>query len=821
MSAGEDGGGNAQVTAGAVVCDDPATGQWDGADGAEDVARALLGSSRIEEVASIGVAYLAAHGALRRCALYWSSAKLPTRIQELECVPADAVAWTDPELALAAWGQATSAEADAGAGTTQVIPLVANDACCAVLMAEPAFPGAASATLHATFGTALALIAQRISDVLHRQRLESLLLETRDRERLQRALYAISDLAGRDIDTVHMLRNAHRILRTLMYARNFFVALYDRDTRTMRFPYFADEHKIELPGPDEAVPESAMPNSLTVALLHHGRPLMGPSAEIRRTFDIELDPRRGPESVDWLGVPMMSDNEVRGAVVVQSYDARVHFTPADRDLLSYVAQHILVALTRRQAQVELERRVESRTHEIEVANRELKVQVRERESGERLQSALFRIAELTGSSNSMHEFYAALHAVVGELLYARNFFVALLVDDDSAIDFPYAADEVDPTSVFERTPLRRGLTDHVLRSGEALLATHVEIEGMQSAGLIERKGAPSRCWMGIPLSLEGRVVGALVVQSYTEGIGYSRRDQELLTFVSFHIANALQRKGALDQLKAAHAELERHVDELRRTQAELLETEKMASLGRLVAGVAHEVNTPLGVALTAVSFLRDQVRDLRVDLASRGIELDTSALESAGKMVQTNIDRAARLVGNFKQVAVDQTTSHFRVVRVREYLEATLQSLQATLRQANVTVDVNCDPALELSSRPDALHQVLVNLVMNAVLHAYRNNRGGCIRITVSQQEERILFVIADEGEGMSAEVAAQMFEPFFTTRREQGGTGLGLHIVYNLVTQALGGRIGCETAPDKGARFEIVLPALHPDFPDRAATRG
>lgn len=815
MSGGESRADEADAAISSAACADPAWPQRRNLDGVEDIARALLGSSRIVEVAQIGVAHLDAHRAIERCAIFWSSVNLPTELAALECAPHDAGAWAHPDLALAAWGRARL-PADSER-TVEVLPMFANGACCGVLVAEPSTGHADHIGFLADVAPSLALVSQRISDVLHRQRLESLLLETRDRQRMQRALYAISDLAGRDIDTVRMLRNAHRILRTLMYARNFFVALYDKQSRTMRFPYFADEHTLELPGPDEVIPESSLPNSLTVAVLHHGRPLMGPSTEIRKQLGIELDPRRGPESVDWLGVPMLADNEVCGAVVVQSYDERVHFTPAHRDLLSYVAQHILIALTRRQTQLELEKRVESRTQEIAAANRELKVQIRERESGERLQSALFRIAELTGSTSSMHDFYAALHAVIGELIYARNFFVAILVDDGNAIDFPYAADEVDPTTFFQRTPLRRGLTDHVLRSGHALLATHVEIDAMQASGVIERKGAPSRCWMGVPLSLDGRVVGALVVQSYTDSIAYNKRDQELLTFVSFHIANALQRKRGLDQLTAAHTELERHVDELRRTQAELLETEKMASLGRLVAGVAHEVNTPLGVALTAVSFMRDQVRDLRVDLDRCGVDIDTSRLESAGKMVQTNIDRAARLVGNFKQVAVDQSTSHFRVVRVRDYLDASLQSMQATLRHSRIRVDIDCDPLIELSSRPDALHQVLVNLVMNAVSHAYPRGDGGLVRITVLLEDERIQLVFADSGDGMPPEIAAQMFEPFFTTRRDQGGTGLGLHIVYNLVTQALGGRIACETAPGNGARFEIVLPALHPDFPESA----
>ena len=419
---------------------------------------------------------------------------------------------------------------------------------------------------------------------------------------------------------------------------------------------------------------------------------------------------------------------------------------------------------------------------------------------------------MTSTTNSMHEFYSALHTVVGELLYAKNFYVALLVDDDTALDFPYAVDEIDPTSFFKRTPLRRGLTDYVLRTGKPLLAPRPEIERLQEIGAIERLGAPAECWLGVPLILEERVVGAIVVQSYTEDVQYTTRDQELLTFVSFHIATALQRRRARESLRAAHDELERHVEELRRTQADLLETEKMASLGRLVAGVAHEVNTPLGIALTAVSFLRDQTRDLRAKLKARGIvDIETGPLETASAMVESNLARAAGLVRNFKQVAVDQSTIHFRAVAVREYLDASLQSLHPTLRRAGHTVVVECGPELLMTSRPDALHQIVVNLIMNSVMHAWPAGSAGTMRIGVTADNERLVLRYEDDGVGMEPAVAAQMFEPFFTTKREHGGTGLGMHIVYNLVTQALAGRINCVTAPSRGVRFDIVFPMVHP----------
>jgi C4-dicarboxylate-specific signal transduction histidine kinase len=253
------------------------------------------------------------------------------------------------------------------------------------------------------------------------------------------------------------------------------------------------------------------------------------------------------------------------------------------------------------------------------------------------------------------------------------------------------------------------------------------------------------------------------------------------------------------ELEAANARLAEMLDELQRTQGELVEAEKMASLGRLVAGVAHEVNTPLGVSVTAVSFLRSQVSAIRGALR-RFLTDDESdrlvaPIEQAGKMTEDNLQRAAALVKTFKQVAVDQANPELRTIAIGEYVEGTLQSLRPRLKPAGHRVELRCDPALRFTGRPDALYQVVVNLVMNSLVHAFPPGRTGTIALEVDALDgeggERMLrLTYRDDGVGMDPQVAARIFEPFFTTRRGSGGTGLGMHIVYNLVTQALGGRI-------------------------------
>lgn len=629
-------------------------------------------------------------------------------------------------------------------------------------------------------------------------------------ERLQRALYVIADLTNSVLDRHDMLRRMHAIVGELMYAENFFIVLYDAGRKTLRFAYFADVKDTKVYDAEAEIHEDELVGSLTLPLMRLGKPLMGSTAELRARLGISRDPGFGPEAEAWLGVPMIAGGEVHGAIVVQSYEPTIRYTDADQALLSYVAEHILAALMRRQAKDELEQQVAARTRELAQANRDLLGQMSEREAGERLQAVLFRIAELSSTGGNVGEFLQAVHDEIGKLLYARNFYVALLVDGGSQFDFPYAVDEQDPSALFRRRPLRRGLTEYVLRSGKPLLATRELYDSLVNAGEVERIGTPSVSWLGVPLVFGDAVTGVLVVQSYSPGIEYRARDQELLTFVSLHIGTALQRRQAQESLKAAYTELQLRMQELRNTQSELIENEKMASLGRLVAGVAHEINTPLGIGVTAASHLNEVFHEIDAELAASPNAALAAELKDARRCVQlvlTNLGRADHLVKSFKQVAVDQSSEERRRVVVKGYLEDVLASLGPSLKRTPHKVEIDCPPELEIDTYPGALYQIVANMVINALMHAFDEQRTGTVRITVRRVEQTLEMNFADDGRGMSQEVRMKVFEPFFTTRRGSGGTGLGLHLVYNLVTQLLRGTLDCRSAPGTGTEFTIRLP--------------
>jgi ligand-binding sensor domain-containing protein/signal transduction histidine kinase len=284
-------------------------------------------------------------------------------------------------------------------------------------------------------------------------------------------------------------------------------------------------------------------------------------------------------------------------------------------------------------------------------------------------------------------------------------------------------------------------------------------------------------------------------------------------------------------LTSANETLKGTVAALKLAQRQLVDSEKMAALGGLVAGVAHEINTPLGISVTAASHLQGETQRMRRLLDSG--ELKRSDLDAyeitareSSEMILRNLQRADKLVKSFKQVAVDQSSEERRHILLAQYIDEILTSLRPALKRGRHRIIVDCPPDLGFVTMPGAIYQVLANLVMNSLIHAFEPEQPGEIRIEASLKPDYVLLTYADNGRGMNEEARSRIFEPFFTTRRGQGGSGLGMHIVFNLVTQGLGGTIECDSAPGQGVYFSIRIPlpatpavtAPNPDAPEAAA---
>ncbi len=273
-----------------------------------------------------------------------------------------------------------------------------------------------------------------------------------------------------------------------------------------------------------------------------------------------------------------------------------------------------------------------------------------------------------------------------------------------------------------------------------------------------------------------------------------------------------ERQLAEVQLQEKAQQLEQTLHNLQQAEAQLIQTEKMAALGGLVAGIAHEINTPIGIGVTAASLLVEKATAFsetfrRNTMKRSDLEKFLDLAQQSSQMTLTNLNRAAQLIQSFKQVAVDQSSELRRVFNFKAYLEEVLLQLSPMLKTTPHLIEVQGDRHLTLNSYPGAFSQIVTNLVMNSLLHAYSPGEQGHITLRCEQIEEQIIFEYADDGQGISLENLSKIFEPFFTTKRGQGGSGLGLHIVYNLVTQKLGGNIQCESQPFVSTKFIIKLP--------------
>lgn len=307
---------------------------------------------------------------------------------------------------------------------------------------------------------------------------------------------------------------------------------------------------------------------------------------------------------------------------------------------------------------------------------------------------------------------------------------------------------------------------------------------------------------------------------------FNRRDElgDMARATNVFITEIGRREQALrkskDRADAALAELQK-------TQTDLIQAEKLASLGQLVAGVAHEINTPLGIALTTATLLGDEAR--RFGEAAVSGKLQRSVLERFVERMREgtdllfgNLSRAADLVHSFKQVAADQASGERRQFAMDTWLQDLLTSLRPILRKTKHEVAIECPPDVVVDTYPGALGQVLTNLLTNAVTHAYDEGQAGQLAIRVSEpRQDTVRIVFSDDGKGIPPENLTKVFDPFFTTGRSSGNTGLGLHIVYNLVTSRLQGHINLYSKVGRGTRFTIDVPkAVTETAPDIAPER-
>jgi signal transduction histidine kinase len=336
-------------------------------------------------------------------------------------------------------------------------------------------------------------------------------------------------------------------------------------------------------------------------------------------------------------------------------------------------------------------------------------------------------------------------------------------------------------------------------------------------GIILSVGVLIALSIRLPLQQIMTAMRAITLGDYDREVqGTDARDEvgAMARAVEVFRENAIAKRKTEDELRASKEKAESALLELNAAQQNLIDAERLAALGGLVAGVAHEVNNPIGISLTVASSFARRAEMFEAELKSDGglrrsqlEEFVRTSRDAAGQLV-ANLHRAGELIQSFKQVAVDRSHAERRQFALGEATDQIIASLRPVLKRAPIELTVDVPEGLGINGYPGSYGQILTNLFLNAVNHAFSDGRSGTITISARPRgHDDVEIIFADNGAGMTPDVQRQAFDPFFTTRRNEGGTGLGLHIVYNLVTQQLGGRMMLESRLGQGTTFRIIMP--------------
>jgi len=320
----------------------------------------------------------------------------------------------------------------------------------------------------------------------------------------------------------------------------------------------------------------------------------------------------------------------------------------------------------------------------------------------------------------------------------------------------------------------------------------------------------------IPIKSNDKRIGLVQINDKRTGM-FGQKFIEFVEMIGEQIGLAVENSMSFEKIKDQKNKLETAYNQLEEMQEKLVESRKLAALGNLVSGMAHEINTPVGIGITGISsFIK---KNGELDTAFKAKKLTQEDLEDfirfadqSGQLVLTNLNRTANLIKTFKQIAVEQNSDSIKLIKLKQYFEYLISSLKPRLIEKNIKTDIQCDPAVEIRSYPGALGQILINLIMNSIVHAFPDSDSGNIMIIAVLKENKLEIQYMDDGIGIENKLLPKIFDPFVTSNR-QTGSGLGLSIVHNLVNQVFKGTIHCESSKGKGVQFFITVPSITGDI--------
>lgn len=479
---------------------------------------------------------------------------------------------------------------------------------------------------------------------------------------------------------------------------------------------------------------------------------------------------------------------------------------------AWLLYRVRIRLLVRQKQA-LEQEVGSRTRELVAQKESIEREKDNVEAARRNISLLSDIGRRITANLDSEAIMSLLYQQVHALMDASVFGIGIYRPEQELIEYPFAMErgkrytpytrsmrEPNQLSVWCINHAQEVFINDLEKEYHHYIASLELVSGAEDMGTLEDGSLPTepRSLIYVPISVGGQVRGVITVHSYRAN-AYHRIDLDMLTTLASYVAVAFANADSYRQL--------------RDTQQQLVEREKLAALGSLVAGVAHELNTPIGNSLVIASTLEDKT--VEIEALNNGNTMRRSDLRNfidaareASTLLMRSLRNAAELVNSFKQVAVDQASAKRRQFNLQQASQEIVMTMKNTVRKAGHHMVLEIPDDIVMDSFPGPYGQVIINLINNALLHAFEDREGGEIRMwAVQLSPERVRIVFQDDGKGIAVEHQARIFDPFFTTKLGQGGNGLGLSITYNIVTSLLDGSIRVDSEVGVGTRFTIDLP--------------
>lgn len=637
--------------------------------------------------------------------------------------------------------------------------------------------------------------------------------QLRESEKLKNIVFDISKAVHKTDDLFKLSKLIHHNLQKVLNADNFFVALYNEESGKYRFPYFVDSFDNYDNTPMD------LTNTLTDYVRKTGKPLFADDAVHKKLHIQEGINYVGTFSFQWLGAPLRVEDKVLGVVVIQEYSEDILYKEDDLAILDFIADNISFLILKKinyekisNSLEELEQKIVQRNRELESLNKQLAIDIKKREEAEKVQNALYRISKSANKTEELNDLYGVIHNIIKSLMPAENFYIAQIDEDNQLITFPYYIDEFDNQPLPIPLSLNT-LTSFIIRTGKSLiLNSETNINFFQENNIVE-KGAVPKLWVGVPLMVKGKCIGAMVLQDYHSSETYFNKDKEILTFVSNQVARTIKLKkdeihinDIMCRLYKQKWALQDTTKKLEKSNEELTLSEKqlkklLLDKDKFFSIIAHDLKSPLQSLLGNIEYLRDEFEEMDKSESEIFVNNTYKSAKSLYSLIENLLE--------WSRIQLEKLELNIEAFKISDLIDKVVAQLENLILSKNIELVIEIDDSQNLTSDKNILEIIIRNILSNAIKFSYENSKI-IIQHFVSDQMINISF--RDFGIGMCESVQEKLFcdsETISTNgTKNEKGTGLGLMLCKELIEE-LNGTIEISSEVKKGSIFTIKFPVI------------